>query len=126
MAAKEGGSAGRSSWNSGGRGISNKKSSSKLQPTHTFTGHKDVVSDVSFCSGSKEIFCSVADDKCLFIWDSRTGAEPVTKVEHAHANDILSVDWCAMDTNYLCTGSSDTTVSRICASLMWRRISSGT
>lgn len=109
--AKEGGSTGRSSWNSGGKGVANKKNSPRLQPASIFTGHKDVVSDVAFCSGSKQLLCSVADDKCLFIWDSRTSDEPIARVEDAHANDILSVDWCAMDTNYLCTGSSDTTVS---------------
>ncbi|KAL5578282.1 hypothetical protein UlMin_019981 [Ulmus minor] len=44
-----------------------------------YYGHEDTVEDVQFCPTSPQEFCSVGDDSCLILWDSRSGSTPVVK-----------------------------------------------
>ncbi|KAJ3694985.1 hypothetical protein LUZ60_000362 [Juncus effusus] len=84
--------------------------SPEISPRGVFKGHDNTVEDVQFCPSSGEEFCSVGDDSCLILWDSRLGNSPVIKVEKAHEADLHCVDWNSHDTNLILTGSADNTV----------------
>ncbi|XP_057549785.1 WD-40 repeat-containing protein MSI4-like [Amaranthus tricolor] len=75
-----------------------------------YKGHSDTVEDVQFCPTSEQQFCSVGDDSCLILWDSRTGSDPVAKVEKAHGADLHCVDWNPHDENLILTGSADNAI----------------
>lgn len=75
-----------------------------------FKGHKQTVEDVQFNPFSPDQFCSVGDDFCLILWDSRLGMSPAIKVERAHGADIHCVDWSGQNENFLLTGSADASV----------------
>jgi histone-binding protein RBBP4 len=81
-----------------------------VYPRGIFKGHTDTVEDVQFRPSSMNEFCSVGDDSCLFLWDARSGHEPIIKVEKAHNSDLHCVDWNAHDENLLLTGSADASV----------------
>ncbi|KAL1811321.1 hypothetical protein DCAR_0623395 [Daucus carota subsp. sativus] len=85
-------------------------SSPYVQARGTFQGHEDTVEDVQFCPSSAQEFCSVGDDSCLILWDTRSGSTPVIKVERAHNADIHCVDWNPVDVDLILTGSADKTV----------------
>ncbi|KAH7547176.1 hypothetical protein FEM48_Zijuj01G0281600 [Ziziphus jujuba var. spinosa] len=93
-------------------GGSNQKpaDSPSIQARGVYHGHSDTVEDVQFCPSSAQEFCSVGDDSCLMLWDSRTGSDPVVKVEKAHDADLHCVDWNHHDVNFILTGSADNTV----------------
>lgn len=74
-----------------------------------FKGHRDTVEDVQFKPGSTDQFCSVGDDHCLLLWDSRSAKAPITRVERAHKKDVHCVDWSPLNDNFILTGSADAT-----------------
>ncbi|KAE8715226.1 WD-40 repeat-containing protein MSI4 [Hibiscus syriacus] len=55
-----------------------------------YQGHEDTVEDVHFCPSSSQEFCSVGDDSCLILWDSRAGSTPAIKVWWRKQNIELS------------------------------------
>ncbi|KAL5578699.1 hypothetical protein UlMin_011141 [Ulmus minor] len=55
------------------------KDSPSIGPQGIYYGHEDTVEDVQFCPTSPQEFCSVGDDSCLILWDSRFGSTPVVK-----------------------------------------------
>ncbi|KAG8380093.1 hypothetical protein BUALT_Bualt07G0157800 [Buddleja alternifolia] len=75
-----------------------------------FKGHKNTVEDVQFNPASPQEFCSVGDDCCLILWDSRSGHVPAVKVKKAHNADIHCVDWNPNNVNLILTGSADNTI----------------
>ncbi|CAI7755644.1 unnamed protein product [Closterium sp. NIES-54] len=81
-----------------------------LHCRETFTGHRATVEDVQFSPSDARLFCSVGDDYCLLLWDTRHGTTPVNKVERAHNADLHCVDWSRLDDNYVLTGSADHSV----------------
>ncbi|CAI5488287.1 unnamed protein product [Closterium sp. Naga37s-1] len=50
-----------------------------LHCRETFTGHRATVEDVQFSPSDARLFCSVGDDYCLLLWDTRRGTTPVNK-----------------------------------------------
>ncbi|CAI5515606.1 unnamed protein product [Closterium sp. Naga37s-1] len=50
-----------------------------LHCRETFTGHRATVEDVQFSPSDARLFCSVGDDYCLLLWDTRHGTTPVNK-----------------------------------------------
>ena len=55
--------------------------------------------------GSCDVLSSVGDDSALMFWDTRTGTEPIQKVEEAHKDqEIQCMDWSSQDLNMLATG----------------------
>ncbi|GJP56047.1 hypothetical protein CLOM_g15114 [Closterium sp. NIES-68] len=81
-----------------------------LHCRETFTGHRATVEDVQFSPTDARLFCSVGDDYCLLLWDTRHGTTPVNKVERAHNADVHCVDWSRLDDSYVLTGSADHSV----------------
>eukprot|EP00897_Mesotaenium_endlicherianum_P003519 jgi/Mesen1/3195/ME000185S02336 len=88
-------------------------SSSRVQARGLYRGHTATVEDVQFCPVSAPEFCSVADDACLMLWDTRSGPAPVTIVERAHGpqQDVQCVDWSALAPHLLLSGAADGTVN---------------
>uniref|UniRef100_A0A803NY41 Histone-binding protein RBBP4-like N-terminal domain-containing protein n=1 Tax=Cannabis sativa TaxID=3483 RepID=A0A803NY41_CANSA len=84
--------------------------SPSIGPRGVYLGHDDTVEDVQFCPSSAQEFCSVGDDSCLILWDSRSGSSPAVKVEKAHDADLHCVDWNRHDVNLILTGSADNSI----------------
>ncbi|SAM05517.1 hypothetical protein [Absidia glauca] len=82
---------------------------STLAPYQTYKGHTDCVEDVSWNATRDSVFASVADDKKLLIWDSRTGTTPIQKVQ-AHKAEVNSVAFHPHQEWMIATGSSDKTI----------------
>ncbi|KAL5577119.1 hypothetical protein UlMin_018818 [Ulmus minor] len=58
--------------------------SPSIGPQGIYYGHEDTVEDVQFCPTSPQEFCSVGDDSCLILWDSRSSSTRVVKTEEKH------------------------------------------
>ncbi|KAL5582103.1 hypothetical protein UlMin_014545 [Ulmus minor] len=54
--------------------------SPSIGPRGIYYGHEDTVEDVQFFPTSPQEFCSVGDDSCLILWDSRSSSTPVVKI----------------------------------------------
>ncbi|KAM1011127.1 hypothetical protein ACFX13_047263 [Malus domestica] len=110
--ASEPGSGGGSAKHSSKTGGSNDKlrDSPSVEPRGVYKGHEDTVEDVQFCPSSSQEFCSVGDDSCLILWDTRAGSSSAVKVEKAHDADLHCVDWNPHDVNLILTGSADNTI----------------
>ncbi|GKA53958.1 WD40 repeat-containing protein MSI4-like protein [Tanacetum coccineum] len=67
-----------------------------IQARGLFHRHEDTVEDLG------QEFCSVGDDSCLILWDSKT------EVEKAHDAYIHCVDWNPIDENLILTGNLTT------------------
>ncbi|XP_021754520.1 WD-40 repeat-containing protein MSI4-like [Chenopodium quinoa] len=93
-----------------GDGNNGTAASPSVEARGIYKGHDDTVEDVQFCPTSAQQFCSVGDDSCLILWDSRTGLTPATKVEKAHNADLHCVDWNPHDENFILTGSADSSI----------------
>ncbi|RXH88760.1 hypothetical protein DVH24_000359 [Malus domestica] len=108
----EPGSGGGSAKHSSKTGGSNDKlrDSPSVEPRGVYKGHEDTVEDVQFCPSSSQEFCSVGDDSCLILWDTRAGSSSAVKVEKAHDADLHCVDWNPHDVNLILTGSADNTI----------------
>lgn len=59
------------------------------------------------------MLCSVGVDRQLLFWDLRAPSAPVIRLREVHRSDINTVDWCALNDNYVSTGSNDTLVKLI-------------
>jgi len=59
------------------------------------------------------MLCSVGVDRQLLFWDLRQPNAPVIRLREVHKSDINTVDWCALNDNYVSTGSNDTLVKLI-------------
>uniref|UniRef100_A0A803LD82 Uncharacterized protein n=1 Tax=Chenopodium quinoa TaxID=63459 RepID=A0A803LD82_CHEQI len=62
-----------------GDGNNGNAASPSVEARGIYKGHDDTVEDVQFCPTSAQQFCSVGDDSCLILWDSRAGLTPATK-----------------------------------------------
>ncbi|KAL2899538.1 WD-40 repeat-containing protein MSI4 [Bienertia sinuspersici] len=93
-----------------GDGNNGNADSPSLGARGIYKGHDDTVEDVQFCPTSAQQFCSVGDDSCLILWDTRIGLDPVMKVEKAHDADLHCVDWNPHDENLILTGSADNSI----------------
>ncbi|SAM02560.1 hypothetical protein [Absidia glauca] len=78
-------------------------------PYQRYEAHTDCVEDVSWNATNDSVFASVADDKKLMIWDTRTGTSPTQKVQ-AHKAEINSVAFHPHQEWMIATGSSDKTI----------------
>ncbi|XP_018652867.1 putative retinoblastoma-binding protein 4 (rbbp4) [Schistosoma mansoni] len=77
-----------------------------------FTGHTSVVEDVSWHPLHESIFGSVADDKKLMIWDTRSGC--TTRPSHtvdSHLAEVNCLSFNPFSEYILATGSADRTVA---------------
>ncbi|ORE06012.1 WD-40 repeat-containing protein [Rhizopus microsporus var. microsporus] len=81
----------------------------ELEPLQVYRGHTSCVEDVSWNATNDCIFASVADDKKLMIWDTRSPGQPAQSVQ-AHTTDINSVAFHPKQDWMLATGSSDKTI----------------
>uniref|UniRef100_A0A5K3FKB4 WD_REPEATS_REGION domain-containing protein n=1 Tax=Mesocestoides corti TaxID=53468 RepID=A0A5K3FKB4_MESCO len=77
-----------------------------------FTGHTSVVEDVAWHPLHESIFGSVADDKRLMIWDTRSPSsnKPSHAVE-AHMAEVNCLSFNPFSEYILATGSADRTVA---------------
>lgn len=93
-----------------------------MEPYARLTGHSGNIEDLAFKNDSCNCeLVSVGVDRYILFWDLRTDTKkPVNKVLKAHTDDINTVDWCKLDTNYVATGSND---QRVCI-IDIRRLSS--
>lgn len=96
----------------------------RIIDAHTmFTGHTSVVEDVAWHPLHESVFGSVADDKRLMIWDTRscgststgagttaTASKPSHCVE-AHAAEVNCLSFNPFSEFILATGSADRTVA---------------
>ncbi|KAI8335131.1 WD40-repeat-containing domain protein [Chlamydoabsidia padenii] len=80
-----------------------------LTPYQTYKAHTDCVEDVSWNAIQDSVFASVADDKKMMIWDTRTGTAPTQKVQ-AHNAEVNSVAFHPHQEWMIATGSSDKTI----------------
>ena len=87
----------------------------KLEPYAKLSGHLGNIEDLNFkndASGCELV--SVGIDRYILFWDLRTDTKkPTNKALKVHTDDINTVDWCKVDSNYVATGSNDKTVSII-------------
>lgn len=68
-------------------------------------GHTKIVGDIAFQPGSAVELVSVGDDSAIMFWDTRSGTQPVLKVEDAHqGQEIGCTDWSSQDLNMVATG----------------------
>lgn len=74
--------------------------------------------DVDVHPASDHLLCSVGDDRMIKFWDLRTSSAAsavdggaVVSVENAHTADINCCAWNPVETNYVLTGSSDSTTN---------------
>lgn len=79
------------------------------------TGHSGNIEDLVFKNDTSTCeLVSVGVDRYILFWDVRSGSNiPVNKALQAHFDDINTVDWCKVDSNYVATGSNDLKVSII-------------
>jgi len=71
---------------------------------------QDTVEDVDVHPASSSVLCSVGDDLLVAFWDTRKNKNgPVTRIDNAHTRDINCCAWNPTETNYVLTGSSDST-----------------
>jgi WD40 repeat protein len=75
-------------------------------------GHVENVEGVVFNPGSSNELCSVSVDKQIILWDLRSGKRS-HKLTNIHESDINCADWSELNTNHICTGSSDKTIAII-------------
>ncbi|ORY96552.1 putative histone-binding protein rbbD [Syncephalastrum racemosum] len=80
-----------------------------LEPLQRYQGHTDAVGDVSWHESNDAVFASVADDKMLFLWDTRAPSKPTQRIQ-AHREGINSVAFNKEQTWMLATGSADKTI----------------
>lgn len=83
-----------------------------VQPLHQYTGHTDIIEDVSWHMFHNKIFGSVGDDKKLLLWDMRAESldKPVTTV-YAHQAEVNCLAFSPNSEYLLATGSADKTVN---------------
>ncbi|VEL22015.1 unnamed protein product, partial [Protopolystoma xenopodis] len=88
------------------------KDSNIIDAQTVFTGHTSVVEDVSWHPLHESVFGSVADDKRLMIWDTRSQStsRPSHKVE-AHLAEVNCLSFNPFSEYILATGSADRTVA---------------
>lgn len=85
------------------------KENNTLDPKNTYTSHTAVVEDVAWHLHHKNYFGSVGDDKCIFLWDSRSNT-PTQKKMEAHNAEINSIAFNVFNEFIFATGSSDKTI----------------
>eukprot|EP00632_Arachnochrysis_sp_CCMP2950_P015803 CAMPEP_0185688764 /NCGR_PEP_ID=MMETSP1164-20130828/36_1 /TAXON_ID=1104430 /ORGANISM="Chrysoreinhardia sp, Strain CCMP2950" /LENGTH=261 /DNA_ID=CAMNT_0028355225 /DNA_START=708 /DNA_END=1490 /DNA_ORIENTATION=- len=77
---------------------------------HIWTGHADVVEDVSWHVHSPHVFGSVGDDKQILLWDTRNKGDATIKITYAHDADINTISFNPSHEFLFATGSADRTV----------------
>ncbi|KAJ6238599.1 wd40 repeat family [Anaeramoeba flamelloides] len=82
--------------------------SHETDPIHKIDSHSGIVEDVQWCPNKANEFASVGDDRKLMIFDDRT-CKPEISIE-AHKKEVNSVAYHKKNSNFLITGSSDTTI----------------
>lgn len=84
-----------------------------LEPVVKFTGHTDVVADVSWHRQNEHMFGSCGDDKMVLLWDTRSkdGGQPTHTINDAHKREINCMDFNPFSEFLLLTGSADNTVA---------------
>ena len=83
-----------------------------LDAQTVYTGHSAVVEDVSWHLLHESLFGSVADDKKLMIWDTRSdSSSKASCVVEAHSAEINCISFNACNEFLLATGSADKTVA---------------
>jgi histone-binding protein RBBP4 len=83
-----------------------------LDPLAVFTGHTDVVEDVTWHHHHENLFASCGDDHKTFIWDTR--ASDKSKANHSVSAHDAEVNCCAFNPYQeflLVTGSADKTAA---------------
>ncbi|CAO3599297.1 unnamed protein product [Absidia cylindrospora] len=80
-----------------------------LAPYQRYEAHTDCVEDISWNATNDSVFASVADDRKLIIWDSRTGTSPVQQIQ-AHKAEVNTVAFHPHQDWMVATGSSDKTI----------------
>lgn len=88
------------------------KENKVLQPLRVFSAHCGVVEDVAWHWNHDNIFCSVGDDRMLYLWDTRSASntEPASLIQ-AHKEEINCVAFNPGNDYMLATGSADKTVA---------------
>ncbi|VEU22629.1 DEKNAAC103396 [Brettanomyces naardenensis] len=79
------------------------------KPYRSFKTHSGIVNDVSWNSGSSQIFASVSDDGSLQIHDLRARDDEIAiRVDNAHdGSSINAVEFHPLISSFLATGSTD-------------------
>jgi histone-binding protein RBBP4 len=84
------------------------QSSTTAQALNTWSGHGDVVEDVSWHVHSPHVFGSVGDDRQILLWDTRANSvDPFVQITEAHGADINSIAFNPHHEFLLATGSAD-------------------
>jgi len=84
------------------------QSSTNAQALNTWSGHGDVVEDVSWHVHSPHVFGSVGDDRQILLWDTRANSvDPFVQITEAHGADINSIAFNPHHEFLLATGSAD-------------------
>lgn len=85
------------------------ESNTNVHALNSWTGHSDVVEDVSWHVHSPHVFGSVGDDRQVLLWDTRTAssAGPFIQISEAHGSDINSIAFNPYHEFLLATGSAD-------------------
>jgi len=81
-------------------------SGERIEAKQTKTLHTAVVEDVAWHIRDPNLFGSVGDDRCMFIWDSRQ-EDPLQKVAEAHEDNINCIAFNPINEHLLATGSTD-------------------
>ncbi len=77
-----------------------------------FTGHTSVVEDVAWHPLHESVFGSVADDKRLMIWDTRSPTtNKASQTVEAHLAEVNCLSFNPFSEYILATGSADRTVA---------------
>eukprot|EP00871_Galdieria_phlegrea_P003349 jgi/Galph1/4014/GphlegSOOS_G2705.1 len=88
-----------------------KENDESVNPLSVYTGHNDVVGDVSFHPQNRYLFASVGDDKKIMVWDTRSSDyEHASQQVDAHKDVINCLAFNPFSENVLITGSADTTL----------------
>ncbi|RIA93440.1 hypothetical protein C1645_722688 [Glomus cerebriforme] len=78
------------------------------KPVRSFCAWTAGATQVKF-NKKNEFLLASAHDKDLYIWDTRKGSLPITKIS-AHTTKIYGIDWSRTDTNNIITCSLDKSV----------------
>ena len=81
-----------------------------IDPLTKFDAHRSVVGDVKWHGTDASVFGSVSDAGELFVWDTRKGKDPISKVTSAHGAEINCLDFNKRTDYLLLTGSADRSV----------------
>eukprot|EP01132_Coremiostelium_polycephalum_P003268 gene3268-4092_t len=86
------------------------KNDQTLAALNIYKGHQSIVEDVQWHYIHESYFGSVGDDKHLLIWDTRSGTNPIKKVE-AHSCEVNCLSFNPFSEFLVATGSTDKTVA---------------